>query len=205
MLKLRKIAITGGVASGKSSVCQFFKELGAYVASADALVHQLLDSHADLGQQLIRTFGLKIVKDGKINRTLLADAAFSDPHALNQLEALLHPEVRRKLEEHYQRAVKEGHHSCFVAEMPLLFETGSEKLFDVTIAVLADPEKAKKRFEQQGFSNAQYDLRTKRQKLPEEKKAKADYTIYNNGSLAELREKVAELHRTIQRRSFQNP
>jgi len=91
MLKLVKIAITGGVASGKSSVCRFFQELGAYVVNADAIVHKLLDPSSDLGKQIIQLFGT-------LSRKRLSEIVFEDPEKLEKLEKLLHPAVLKKIE-----------------------------------------------------------------------------------------------------------
>jgi dephospho-CoA kinase len=197
MLKLKKIAITGGIASGKSSVCQFFEELGAYRVSADAIVHKLLVSDTSLGRKIIQEFGSKIVKDGQINRKILADQVFKDPKQLQKLEELIHPLVNRKIEELYQIACNENSCSSFVVEIPLLYEIGAEKFYDIVIVVLADEKDAKQRLEQAGFPKTEYDLRMKRQLPPNEKAAKSDYTIYNNGSLEQLREEVIKLNHII--------
>ncbi len=196
MLRLKKIAITGGVASGKTSVCRFFKELGAYVVNADAIVHELLKPDTDLGQQLIRQFGLSIINNGQISRKVIADQAFKDPKQLQKLEELLHPAVLRKIEELYTAACK-GEFSAFVVEIPLLYEIGAEDFYDIVVAVLADEAQAKRRFEQAGFQETEYDLRMKRQLEPKQKAAKAHYTIYNNGSIEELRYEVVKLNRII--------
>lgn len=197
MLKLKKIAITGGVASGKTSVCQFFEELGAYVVSADALVHDLLNPDTDLGQQIIRQFGHEIVHNGQISRRVLADLAFKDPSKLKKLEEVLHPAVLQKIEEEYAAACNKGSYSSFAVEIPLLFEIGAESFYDVVIAVISDDTKAKRRFDKAGFRETEYDLRMKRQLKPEHKAAKAHYTIINNGSLEDLRNEVIRLNRII--------
>lgn len=195
MLSLKKIAITGGIASGKSSVCQFFKELGAYVIHADAIVHKLLDSKTHLGQQIIREFGPEITQNGQIDRRQLADRAFKDPKQLKKLEGLLHPAVMNELEESYLAACQKGSYTSFVAEVPLLYEIEADSFYDVVIAVIADETKAKERFEQRGFTD--YTLRMKQQLKPQEKAKRAHYTIYNNGSLEELRQEVIKLDRII--------
>lgn len=197
MLKLKKIAITGGIASGKSTVCRFFQELGAYVVNADAIAHQLLCPDTDLGQQIVREFGHEIIVNGQISRKMLADRTFKNPEKLERLEGLLHPAVRQKIEELYEAACNEGLHSSFVVEVPLLFEVGSEANYDVVIAVLSSEVHAKLRFEQAGFQKTEYDLRMKRQLKPETKAAKAHFIISNNGSLEELRNEVIKLNRII--------
>ena len=197
MLKLKKIAITGGVASGKSSVCHFLRELGACVVHADALVHELLESDTDLGQQVIRFLGEDIVQKGKISRRIIAEKVFSDPKKLEILEKCLHPAVLHKIEERYTAVANEKKYTAFVAEIPLLFETGSESFYDVTIAVLTDEAAAKKRFEQAGFQSEEYDLRMRRQIKPNQKAARADYVLHNTGSLEDLRKQAAALYQKI--------
>src|SRR5579872_4450591 len=138
MLKLVKIAITGGVASGKSTVCQFFKELGAYVVNADAIVHQLLKPDSHLGQQVIRLLGSEVLHNGQLDRGRIAEKVFRDPKQLKALEKILHPEVIHRIAEEYEKAVKDGSYTSFVVEIPLLFEIQGESFYDAVIAVLAD-------------------------------------------------------------------
>lgn len=197
MLRLKKIAITGGVASGKTSVCQFFKELGAYVVSADALVHELLTPETDLGQKVIRSFGSDILKHGQIDRKLLAEKAFKTPEQLRYLEQLIHPVVLSKIEELYKEACRSNKYTSFVVEIPLLFEIGGAGVYDITVAVLSDEVKARKRFEQAGHKPTEYDLRMSRQLTPEQKANQADYTIQNTGSLSDLRKEVLSLNHII--------
>lgn len=199
MLKLKKIAITGGVASGKTSVCQFFKELGAYIVNADAIVHELLVPNTDLGQQIIRQFGPEIIKNGQISRRILAEKAFKDPKQLEKLEKLIHPAVLRKIEELFANARNKGSYTSFVVEIPLLFEIGAEDFYDVIVTVFSDETLARKRFEQSGFQQPEYDLRMKRQLTPQHKANKSHYTIHNNGSLDDLRSEVIKLNQTIQK------
>jgi dephospho-CoA kinase len=197
MLELKKIAITGGLASGKSSVCRFFKELGAFTISADALVHELLTPDTPLGQQIVRQFGSKIVENGTISRKILAEEVFKDPEQLKKLEELLHPSVLRKIEELYEMACRTSKHASFVVEIPLLFEIGGSDFYDITIAVLTDESLAKERFRRLGFQPTDYDQRMSRQLKPHQKSAKAHYTLYNNGSLDDLRKEVIKLNQII--------
>jgi dephospho-CoA kinase len=190
---LIKIAITGGVASGKTTVCQFFKELGAFVVNADAIVHDLINT--DLGQKLLLQFGSDILENDAISRRKLAQKTFSDPDQLKKLEELVHPVVLQKIEELYQEANR-GAFTAFVVEIPLLYEIGAEKFYDVVIAVLADPATAKQRFKQAEY----YEERMSRQITPHQKAKRANYTIQNNGSLEELRSEVSRLNRIIHKK-----
>ncbi|MCI0616650.1 dephospho-CoA kinase [bacterium] len=185
---LKKIAVTGGIASGKTTVCQFFKELGASVIFADQIVHDLLEG--DLGRIIIQEFGTKIVKNGQIDRKALADLAFKDPNLLKKLEERIHPAVLSRIDEEYAKA--KG--TCFIAEIPLLYEIGADDSYNAVIAVVTDEEIAKKRFKQ---GEAEYELRMSRQLKPQEKASRAQYVLRNNGTLDELRQQVKKLHEHI--------
>ena len=86
MLRLRKVAVTGGLSCGKSSVCRIFKELGAYVVSADEIVHRLLSTKTNLGQQVISLLGKEIITNGKINRSTIAKKVFNDPNKKHDID-----------------------------------------------------------------------------------------------------------------------
>lgn len=194
MLNLRKIAVTGGLSSGKSSVCRLFRELGAYVVSADDIVHQLLSSQTELGQKIISLLGDEIVVDGNIDRKSIAKQVFNNPALLMSLENLLHPAVMAEVENQYQQIQKQGKAPLFVAEIPLLFEASAEENFDCTIAVLTPSLTSRQRFvSSSGNNGEEYDKRMARQLPPEEKARRADYVINNYGTKQELRLSVEKL------------
>lgn len=195
MLGLRKVAITGGIACGKSSVSRFFKELGAYVVSADEIVHQLLSIDSDLGQKVITLLGSDIVVNGRIDRSLVAKKVFNDTSLLKSLEHLLHPAVREEMDKRYQEVLRSSDYSLFVAEIPLLFETGGHVLYDYTVVVTAPKELSQRRFtEATGYLPEEFDKRAERQLSIEEKAKQADFVICNDGTLTELKEKVKALY-----------
>jgi len=197
MLKLRKIAITGGVASGKTSVCRFFQELGAFAVNSDAIVHELLSSSTDLGREIIREFGPSILQDGKIDRRLIAKMAFENPKELEKLEKLLHPAVLQRIEDLYEMARGKGTFTLFVVEIPLLFEIKGESFYDSVVTVLADEEMARKRFQKQGFNPEEYDRRMRRQLTPKQKAIQSQFIIHNNGSLDDLKKEVEKLNQKL--------
>jgi len=198
MLKLIKIAIIGGVASGKTSVCQFFQELGAFVVNTDKIVHELLLSDVDLIEKIIRQLGPEVLENGKLNRRIIAEKVFKNSKLLQVLENLIHPVVLRKIEELYSKACKEKNYTSFVVEIPLLFEIGGESFYDIIITVMADEAIAKNRFQKQGFLSIEYDQRMKRQLNPHQKATRSHYTLQNNGSLVDLKQKVIELNQILQ-------
>lgn len=197
MLKLQKIAITGTVSSGKSSVCQFFKELGAFVVNADAIVHEMLQNDASLREQIIRLLGPEILQDGQISRKKIAEKVFKDPKQLKDLEKVLHPAVLKQVESLYQQAADSGKYTLFVVEMPLLFEIEAESFYDATVAVIAEDALARSRFEKAGFAPGEYDRRMARQLSPCQKSKHADFTLTNNGSLDDLRRQVIALNQKM--------
>lgn len=178
---LKKIAVTGGIASGKTTVCQFFKEFGATVVYADKIVHELIEG--DLKEKILHDFKLTDRKD-------LAKVVFQHPDKLKKLEEILHPKVF----EHIEKGYKAAKGNCVVVEIPLLYEIGAEDSYDIVIGVLCDETIAKKRFAK---GPEEYERRMQRQMKPKEKSDRAHYTITNNGTLSELREKVMALHKEI--------
>lgn len=198
MLKLGKVAVTGGLSSGKSTVCRFFKDLGAYVVSADKIVHQILSPETEQGKQVITLLGSEIVVEGQIDRSKIAQKVFNNPQLLKSLEKILHPAVRDEVEKCYQSACHENKYSLFIAEIPLLFEAGQEKFYDWTIAVVSDPKVSLQRFVVATGLNADaYKRRTANQLPPQVKARKASYVIINNGELAEMQEAVKMIYNQL--------
>lgn len=187
MLKIKKVAVTGGLSSGKSSVCRFFKKLGASVVSADEIVHQFLSPDTKLGQEVIHLFGQEIVTCGKIDRKKIASLVFNDPTRLTALESLLHPAVFQEIEKQYEEANRTHSAPLFVAEVPLLFEAHAEQMFDDVIVVITDEKYAKCRFkEHTHYHSDEYFNRIKRRIPATEAIQKASIIIENKGSLEDL-------------------
>jgi dephospho-CoA kinase len=197
MLNLKKVAVTGGLSCGKSSVCHLFGELGAYVASADEMVHQLLSPETNVGQNVIQLIGSDIVIQNRIDRSKIAKKVFNQPELLKALEQILHPEVRDEIEKHYQKACQQGIATLFVVEIPLLFESSFGK-YDYTVAVVANENICKERFIQKsGYPEDEYNRRMSQQLSPLEKAKRADFVIRNEGTLDQLRNAVIDVYSKI--------
>ena len=191
---MKKTAITGGLSSGKSTVCQFLKELGAYVVSADEIVHNLLSSDQNVYQKVVDLLGSDVLVNNQLNREAIAQKVFSQPKMLQSLESILHPLVFLEIELKYQSIKNDPRYNLFVAEVPLLYETNNEILFDSVVVVLAKEELCKKRFyKEEKQDNAKITQRMLRQMPLQEKAKKANFTLLNNGNLANLKNEVVKL------------
>ncbi len=186
---MKKVAVTGGLSSGKSSVCCFLKKFGAYTVSADEIVHELLIPQTHIGHQVLDLLGGEILKEGAFDRAKIAEIVFRQPEKLRALEKILHPAVLDAIQAFYLLMKAQKERPLFVAEIPLLFESESHSYFDTVVALICDPLLAKKRFGQEGFEE-----RMAHQLPTTQKAALADFTITNNGTLADLEKKTRELY-----------
>jgi dephospho-CoA kinase len=178
------IGITGGIACGKSEVGRIFQSAGIAVCDADFVAHDLMKQGTRLYGAVVAAFGDQIVAaDGSLDRAALGSIVFEDAAALQKLNELVHPAVCESIREWI--ASQEG--SCAVM-VPLLYEVGLESMFDVVVCVAASHENMLTRLETRGFSKEEGVCRIEAQMELKEKISRADHVIYNNGTLAELRE-----------------
>jgi len=192
---LKKVAITGGLSCGKSSVCQLFKSLGAYVMSADEIVHQLLSPDTKYGKKIINLLGQSILNEEKqFDRAKIAQIVFSQPQLLRQLEEILHPAVKAEIAHQYHQIKDSSVYKMFVVEVPLLFEADMAGFFDSVVVVAADEAIAKSRYSALPDGDmTSYELRKERLWPLAKKIERADYVIENNGTERQLTSKSQEL------------
>lgn len=192
---LKKIAVTGGLSTGKSTVCSLLKAEGAFVISADEIVHQLLSPQTPIGQAVLRVFGKTILVQGRIDRKKLSEIVFSHPEKLKQLEEITHPAVFEEIEQAYERVKNDPSYSLFVAEIPLLYESKSRTQFDSVISVVASQEICKRRFIQTDLSSFpdEFEKRMARQLALKQKAIYSDYIIENEGTLEDLKQTIKTL------------
>ncbi len=193
MLKLKKIAITGGIGSGKSTVCRILKAHGAYQVNSDAIVHQLLSQDKSCIQQIIQILGTAVLVDGKIDRKKIAHVVFEDREKLNRLENILHSRLLEEVDKEYAKALSMPKHLAFVVEMPLIQEIGKTEGFDLIVAVICSDEQAKVRAKRTGLFENDFEKRMARQWSTSKKAKQADYIIVNNQSIENLEQEVQKL------------
>lgn len=201
-LRIKRVAVTGGLAAGKSTVCRFFAECGAYVVSADTIVHELLELPSKVTEQVAELLGKHVLVNDKLDRGRIAHCVFSDPKLASALEELLHPHVRHALEAAYQ-ACTQASYPLFVAEVPLLYEVGWEKDFDFIVVVLANRNQCRERFKK-SFpgssiveSDRSYSQRMARQMDPQEKAHLADCVLINETTDQDLQHAVQRLYQNL--------
>lgn len=186
MLRSEKVAITGGLSSGKSEVCRIFEKHGAYVINADKVGHYILENDLTTISQIQELFGSDILDNGKIDRKRLAKKVFSHEGRRKQIERILHPRIAEEI----QKATSRRREPLVVVEVPLLFETNGERDYDKTIAVIASENRCKERSLKKGFD---YAARMQHQLTPAEKAARADFVIHNDGTIGHLEHQVENI------------
>ncbi|KPK32278.1 MAG: hypothetical protein AMS24_04580 [Chlamydiae bacterium SM23_39] len=192
MLNLVKVAVTGDIAAGKSTVCRYFKKFKTYVIDTDKVVHKLLSSNAFVMQRVIKLLGKKILRKGKIDRKKISEKVFNDRKKLRSLEKIICPYLWKELKERYEREKKRGKNKIFMVEMPLLFETKSEKFFDYIILISAEEKFLKERYKKKDFEK-----RRKRFMNIEKKIKKSDFVIFNNSTLKDLKKEIQKIKKEI--------
>ncbi|MFH1654498.1 MAG: dephospho-CoA kinase [Pseudomonadota bacterium] len=190
----RKIAITGNIGTGKSTVTAFFKELGLPVINADEIVHDLMKPHSHTWKILFEHFGSIILgKKDHISGENLARIIFSDKEEKRFLEKLLHPKVKEEIEIEISKLTKHNAKSVII-EVPLLFEVGWEDLMDVVIVVTCEKDEQLKRCKNKfAWDEETLKLAMDSQIPMGQKIDSADYTIDNSASIDKTQKQVEKL------------
>jgi dephospho-CoA kinase len=183
------IAVTGPFASGKSTFVGLLGELGAETVSADEIVHDLLAEDEATISSVVERFGDDVRDEQGVDRRALGRKVFGDPEALQDLENILHPLVRRET----QRRIAVSEAGLFVAEVPLLFEGGSSADYDYTVAVVVPEERRRAWAAERGVDEAALMAIETRQLRQEEKARRADVVVQNDGGVDKLRRQAEEL------------
>jgi dephospho-CoA kinase len=196
--RVRRIALTGGIATGKSRVRARFEDLGVPTIDSDVLAREAVAVGTPGLAAVVKRFGPEMVlPSGALDRQKLAQVVFADPDARAALEAIIHPEVRRATEQWFASLDPQAH-SWGLADIPLLYETGRDRDFDAVIVVACDPETQVRRIiERDGISEHDARLRIAAQLPIAEKAAKGDYVIRTDGTHDDTDEQVRRLWRLL--------
>ena len=194
----RRIALTGGIATGKSHVRAEFERLGIPTVDADLLARKAVEPGSPGLAAVVARFGTAIIDaSGALDRRRMADIVFKDTQARQDLEAIVHPIVRRATEDWFA-SVDASRHPFAIADIPLLFETGRDGEFDVIIVTACEPDTQMKRvMTRDSLSNDEAHRRIMAQLPLAEKVRRATYVIRTDGTFAETSAQVADVYRRL--------
>jgi dephospho-CoA kinase len=195
-----RAGLTGGIASGKSTIRELFAELGCFTIDADKLVADLYRPGAAGHAALVRTYGDDVaLPSGEIDRVKLSAIAFASPENARQLNALIHPIVLDEAERRMRELERTGRDAIAIVEATLLVEAGAVPRYDKVIVVDVDPQTQIARAIGRGMAREEVARRIANQMPREERLRHADYVIDNSGDLDAAREKVRTVYAAIDR------
>jgi dephospho-CoA kinase len=191
---VKLIGLTGGIASGKSTVAAILKRLGAAIVDADALAREVVEPGQDAWKNIVDAFGAEVLQaDQTLDRQKLRATIFDNPAARKTLEAIIHPRVRALAEERIRQHAAAGY-EIVVYEVPLLFEGNLHEWLRPVILVACDTAIQKRRLQQRdGLDVEAAQKHIDAQMSLAEKRRLADYVIENDGSLEDLERQVQEV------------
>jgi dephospho-CoA kinase len=196
---VKLVGLTGGIASGKSTVAAILRRLGAAIINADELSREIVQPEQGAWEEIIKTFGPDILQEDKtLDRRKLRKIVFDNPEARKKLEAIIHPRVRALAERRISELAAAGS-SVIVYEVPLLFEAQIHLWLRPVILVACDLETQKKRLlERDHLTELEAQQHLDAQMSLEEKRKLADYVIENDGTPEELEQDVRAVLQKIQ-------
>lgn len=189
------VGLTGGIASGKSTVATIFAKHGAHLIDFDGLAHEVQEPEKPTWREVVNQFGEGILQpDNKIDRVKLGNIVFADKKKLIELDKIVHPFVYQEWHILLEKIGKKEKHAIVLSDIPLLFEGNMQRLFDLTILVLIVPEKQISRLmTRNGISKEEAGKRLKSQMPISEKIELADIIIDNKGNITETEKRVGQV------------
>ncbi len=192
----RPFGLTGGVASGKSTVAGMFAELGARIIDADRLAHELIRAPLPAYNEIVHRFGFEILdSQGEIDRKRLGNIVFSDHEKMRALNAIVHPRVIERIDHLAEAFHLQDARAVVIVDAALIYEAGLADRFAKVIVTWCRPEQQLERMmAKTGLTREEAERRITAQMPAEEKRRRADYVIDCSGSLAETQAQVVRLH-----------
>lgn len=192
--RMRKIALTGGIATGKSYVLNQFRRRGVPCLDADTLAHGVMASGTEATAAIAARFGQDVMApDGSVDRKKLGPMVFADEHARRDLEAIVHPAVYRAITAGLRAFELIGESPFAVVDVPLLYETGHSSDYDRVIVTACSRDTQIQRLLDRGHSEADARQRIAAQMPTDEKASRADFVIRTDGSFEETDRQVDDL------------
>ncbi|DAB39409.1 MAG: dephospho-CoA kinase [Sulfuricurvum sp. GWF2_44_89] len=186
------IALTGGIATGKSTVASLLGLNGLRIIDADTIAHRILDEN---GAWVVERFGDEFVKNGKVDRSALGKIIFADPEAKKELETFLHPKIRTAIEEQSEKQDKLKY--PYLIDIPLFFETSSYPIKNSVVVYTPKALQLERFMKRNGFSQEESLRRIESQMDIDEKKARATWVIDNSSNLKHLQRECEQFVDTI--------
>lgn len=191
------IGLTGSIGMGKSTTAKMFEDAGAYIFDADAAVHNLY-AKGGAAVPLLRAVFPGVIIDGAVDRALLSKHLQADPLHIKVLESFIHPMVRDARSQAIASAKAQGK-KVFVADIPLLFETGGQAHVDKVVVVSAnEAEQSRRVLERPGMTKEKFAIIKSRQMPDAEKRTRADYVIETDKGMEHASAQVAEIMAGLQ-------
>jgi len=188
-----KVGLTGGIGSGKTTVAQYFNELGIPIYYADIEAKKLMNSSKIIHRKLTQRFGEAVYKNNQLNKPFLANLIFTNKEHLAYVNSVVHPKVNQ----HFKRWIKKQHTAYVIQENALLFENNSYLFFDKVITVTAPKEVKINRVIDRDYTTKKQVLeRMNNQLSDKEKIAKSDFVI-TNIDLIETKKQVLKVHQLL--------
>ncbi len=191
-----RVGLTGGIATGKTTVGQMFVELGCHLIDSDRITHQLFEPGQAVHMGVVRAFGERVLaEDGSIDRKVLSEIVFNDPDARTKLNGIVHPAVTQRQSDWLKEIEAKDPGGIAIVDAALMIEVGTYRNYDKVIVVTCSTEVQKRRLrERSGLPEEQMDARIRSQMPVDEKVKHADFVIDNSGDLDGARRQVEEVN-----------
>jgi dephospho-CoA kinase len=196
-----KVGLTGGIASGKSTVSAMFEALGCHVLDSDAITRDLFRPGNPVNAAVAEAFGRHVVaEDGSINRKVLGELVFNNPELRQKLNSVVHPAIKVRQAEFLAAERTDDPHAIGIIEAALMVEAGTYADYDKLIVVTCPPEIQRERLRQRSQLTAEQIEKRIASQMPMEEKVKfADFVIDNSGDANETRRQVGEVYEKLRR------
>jgi len=195
------VGLTGGVASGKTTVSRVLKEEGAYLIDADQIARELVRPYTPAWKALIRAFSTAILReDGFIDRKKLADKVFASLRQRKLLNQILHPRIRKEMERRAEAIWQKDPDAIVVIDAPLLVELGEHRQMDKVIVVTSTQTQQIERLKKRDGISPEEALRIFSSQMPIKDKVRwADFVIRNDGSFQETKKKARDVFKELKK------